>query len=62
MSDDFDHSYRTWHAKISYVKSAVRIASCLTAYVMHADPSGAIIALACGFGLAELLGIAEEWI
>ena len=62
MSDDFNTKYRTWHAKISYVKSAVRLASCLAALFLLAEPSTAIIALAVGFGLAELLGIAEEWI
>lgn len=62
MSDDFNERYRTWHARISYLKSAVRLACCGLALLLHSEPTSAVIALGVGLGLAEVLGILEEWI
>lgn len=62
MSDDFNDRYRTWHARMSYAKSAVRLGACAAAFALSADPATAVAVLAIGMGLAEILGIAEEWI
>ncbi len=62
MSDEFNDRYRTWHARMSYAKSAVRLVSCAAAFAWSADPVTAVTILAAGMGLAEILGIAEEWI
>lgn len=57
---EFENKYRDWHTKLSYIKSAVRIASCalvlLLLPLLHP-----VSILAGGFFLAELVGIAEEW-
>lgn len=57
--EDFETKYRTWHTRLSYTKSAARIAACLG--VLLDLPDGTLI-LACGLLLAELIGIAEEWV
>jgi hypothetical protein len=57
--DDFETKYRSWHTKLSYTKSAARIAACLG--VLLDLPDGTLI-LACGLLLAELVGIMEEWV
>lgn len=41
------------HLYLSLIKSAIRILACIGAYVN-------IIVLPIGFGVAEILGIAEE--
>ena len=62
VEDNFRDRYHAWHTKISLVKSCLRIAACLTALCMLDEPSHGLLTLAVGFGIAELLGIAEEWI
>ena len=62
MSDDFGDRYRTWHARISYLKSAARIVCCVAAALLHSEPAAAVLALSIGLGLAEILGVLEEWI
>lgn len=58
--NDFENKYRDWHTKLSYVKSAVRIASCLLVMVLLPVLHPVSI-FAFGFFIAELVGIAEEW-
>ena len=68
MSNDFENNYKHWHQKISFVKSGIRIASCLSCIITlialgHVEGGApAVLMLAIGLGLAEILGIAEEWI
>jgi hypothetical protein len=67
-TNEFEEKYKNWHQKISFVKSGVRIAACLgtiitistLGHVIGTTP--AILILAIGLGLAEILGIFEEWI
>lgn len=55
------------HAEVSYLKSAVRIGTSVgTAFaaVVLTGPAmvkAALVILAIGYGLAELLGVWEEW-
>jgi hypothetical protein len=60
----FEDRYRTWHTWISYVKSGVRIATGFAALgcMYYATVDAAVITLAIGLILAELLGIAEEFV
>lgn len=59
--NDFENKYRNWHTSCSYVKSAIRIAGCVT--VMLMVPFGEMInCLAFSFFLAELVGILEEFV
>ncbi len=68
MSTDFENKYKHWHQKISFIKSGIRITSCLSCIITlialgHIEgTTPAIMMLAIGLGLAEFLGIAEEWI
>lgn len=57
---EFENKYRDWHTKLSYIKSAVRIASCILVLLLLPLLHPVSI-LAGGFLLAELVGIAEEW-
>lgn len=54
-----EENYKTWHTKVSYWKSAVRIAGC--AFALWFTTYGIAI-LAVTLLFAELLGIIEEWI
>lgn len=58
----FEDRYRTWHTYISYTKSAVRILAGVATFFFLDNPAGAIAVLAGGLVLAELLGIAEEFV
>jgi hypothetical protein len=57
----FENTYRTWHTKISYLKSGVRLGASGTALYFMSDASMAAFTLALGFGIAEVLGVLEEW-
>lgn len=57
---DFESRYRKWHTICSYVKSAVRLVAAGVAIAYHTDASYAILILASGFFLAEMIGILEE--
>jgi hypothetical protein len=57
----FEEKYKRWHTYCSYAKSVVRIAACVMVLSLFPWLSGAGI-LAMGFFLAELIGIAEEWV
>lgn len=59
MTNSFETNYRNWHQKVSYVKSAVRIAGCAAA--LWFSTYGLAI-LAVMFLIAELLGVLEEYI
>jgi hypothetical protein len=59
MNTDFESNYRTWHTRLSYIKSAARIIACLGVFM---DPSDGLYVLAVGLLIAELIGIAEEWV
>lgn len=58
----FEDSYRTWHQKISFAKSGVRLGASAIALYFMSDATVAVFALALGFGIAEILGILEEWL
>ena len=55
---DFEDNYRSWHTKISYFKSGIRLFTCFASILADGD----VIILAAGFGLAEILGIVEEYV
>ena len=55
---DFEANYRSWHTKISYFKSSIRLFTCFASILADGD----VIILAAGFGLAEILGIVEEYV
>jgi hypothetical protein len=67
-TNEFEKKYKDWHQKISFVKSGIRITACLSCIITlivlgHLEgTTPAILMLTIGLGLAELLGIAEEWI
>ena len=54
---NFETSYQTWHKYTSYIKSTIRLVTCGVAFA-----TGSIAILALGLGIAELVGIAEEWV
>lgn len=56
----FEENYRTWHARLSYVKSSIRLASAGAAVWFHNETSVAILILAIGLAIAEVVGILEE--
>ena len=58
----FENNYRDWHTKISYIKSGVRLAASGLALWYMNDAAAAVFALALGFGVAEILGVLEEWL
>lgn len=60
--NNFADKYKTWHQKISYLKSGVRLIGCGLAVVLAFQPVAAIIVFAFAFAVAEALGIVEEWI
>lgn len=53
----FEDKYKTWHKYTSYVKSGIRLITCGIALT-----TGSISILALGLGIAEVVGIAEEWV
>ena len=63
---DFEQRYRTWHTLLSYVKSGIRIFTSIfviIAMCFYHEQSDLIFLLgflAGGYGIAELVGIAEE--
>jgi hypothetical protein len=57
---DFENRYRKWHTICSYIKSGVRLVAAAVAVAYHTDASYAMLVLAGGFFLAELIGILEE--
>ena len=58
----FEENYRTWHARLSYVKSAIRLASAGLAVWFYTEANVAILVLAVGLAVAEVVGILEELI
>lgn len=58
----FEDNYRTWHTRLSLIKSAMRLASSAIAVacLITGDTTSAAWALAVGYGIAEIIGIAEE--
>jgi len=62
---DFETKYRTWHTRLSYIKSAMRIASCglcCFSVCVIGSVETSVLALAGGLFMAELIGIAEEFV
>ena len=55
---DFEDRYRKWHTYMSYVKSAIRIVAFggLAAGFFVAEITAVLLLI------AELVGIAEEWV
>lgn len=59
---DFENKYKTWHTRLSYIKSAIRIGGCIgVIFITHATLLPVTI-LASSFLVAEIIGIAEEWV
>lgn len=56
--EDFEQSYKKWHAYWSYLKSGIRIFGCLAVVLFNAE----LFVLALSFLFAELVGIIEEWV
>ena len=60
---EFEIKYKEWHTKLSFVKSGLRIATsavvALGGYITGADQF--LIIFAIGFGVAEVIGIVEEF-
>lgn len=48
------------HQLISFVKSGIRIAASCVACLIAFNPSAAVLILALGYGLAEIVGVYEE--
>jgi hypothetical protein len=48
------------HQLISFVKSGIRIAASCLGCLMAFNPSVAVLILALGYGLAEIVGVYEE--
>lgn len=67
-TDNFESKYKTWHQTLSFIKSGIRITACLSCIITlvalgHVQGTiPAVLMLAIGLGLAEILGILEEWI
>lgn len=58
---DFENRYRKWHTYMSYIKSTVRIGGCVA--VLYLAPFTDLIScIAFSFLVAEIIGIAEEWV
>ena len=55
---DFENNYRTWHTYLSYLKSAIRLFTCLG--VMVFSEVNLLFVLAFGLFFAEIIGIVEE--
>jgi hypothetical protein len=70
MSNNFESNYKNWHQKISYLKSFTRILAALICGLMLSFASTdvqdtilhAVLILASGILVAEILGIIEEWV
>lgn len=64
MSNEFEEKYKHWHQRISYIKSGIRLVGGLGTLVILSTYGEwlSITFLAIALMLAELLGIAEEWI
>lgn len=54
----FEEKYNRWHKWLSFVKSGIRIGACF-GYLIAGDP-GLIKYFVLLWGMAELVGIAEE--
>ena len=48
------------HQLISFIKSGIRITASLWACLLFTDPTVAVLILALGYGLAEIVGVYEE--
>ena len=60
---DFEEKYRKWHQIASYIKSGIRIFTCIVAVgALMVSNQISIAILAGGLLIAEFVGIAEEWI
>jgi ABC-type multidrug transport system permease subunit len=53
----FETNYKTWHTRASYIKSGIRLIGCAVAVF-----TGSVVALGVFLAVAELVGIAEEWV
>ncbi len=67
MSNNFENDYKSWHQKLSFIKSGIRIAACFSAIIIlvllgHIEgTTPAVLMLSIGLLIAELIGILEEW-
>jgi hypothetical protein len=50
------------HQMISFAKSAVRIVASIATFFTIATPTTALLVLAAGYGIAEVIGILEEMV
>ena len=61
--NDFESKYRSWHTTMSYFKSGARLLACSIAMYFSCQQSDTGLAvLSTGLFVAELIGIAEEWV
>ena len=58
----FEENYKKWHTNISFAKSGIRLIGCALALLFVSNLTVAIVALSLSLAIAEVLGIAEEWI
>lgn len=56
----FEEKYRTWHTRLSYVKSSIRLAAAGGAAWFYSEAAVAVLILAIGLAIAEVVGILEE--
>ena len=50
-----------FHKQVSFYKSGIRLLGSVLAIVTASNPVVGVIVLASGYGLAEILGVVEEW-
>lgn len=57
----FEENYKTWHTKLSLMKSAIRLIACMGAMIYSmSNVTIALWILVFGFVIAECIGIIEE--
>lgn len=60
IMSSFEQKYRDWHTKMSYIKSALRLLASGIALWFYTDVTAALVILAGGYAVAEIIGILEE--
>jgi hypothetical protein len=64
--EDFEQRYRGWHTKLSIIKSIIRILTSAIVIVLVGIDHNIILQIlimlfAFGYGIAEIVGILEEF-
>lgn len=60
IMSSFEQKYRNWHTKMSYIKSSLRLLASGLAVWFYSDAVIAVLILAGGYAVAEIVGILEE--